>query len=309
MLRSKTVKRSIFRWFSVFVWFAASGLSGQDRPRFEVSVEAVYLNVVVVDFTGRFHPGLTAEEFEVLEDGTPQELSFFTSESTPVTVMLLLDKSSSIHKSVDGIKDAATEFLRRLRPGDEAAVAFFNQDVHLVTPFTDDRETLYRGVRALRAGGVTALYDAVNASLDELAEIDGRTAILVFSDGADSKPAEGGSDASANDVYERGRLTESSIYTIGFQGATPAGYGISRGFLKRLAEESGGRAFFPKDINELNRAFARIQVELHSQYRLAYVPKNDRLDGTWRKIEVRIKGTNQLHVRTRRGYYAVRSSK
>ena len=131
-------------------------------------------------------------------------MSYFTAESTPVTVLLLLDRSSSVHRSLDGIKSAATEFLRRLRPGDEAAVAFFNQDVQFVTPFTDDREVLYRSVRKLRAGGVTALYDAVNASLERLSGIEGRTALLVFSDGADSQPAEGGSDASRDDDLDRG---------------------------------------------------------------------------------------------------------
>jgi VWFA-related protein len=297
------------RFGIILIWAVAAQLGGQERTRFNVSVEAVYLNVVVVDFMGRFHPELTVEDFEVLEDGVPQDLSYFTAESTPVTVLLLLDKSSSIHRSVDGIKDAASEFLRRLRPGDEAAVAFFNQDVRFVTPFTDDRSTLYRGVRTLRAGGVTALYDAVNRSLDKLSEIEGRTAILVFSDGVDSRPAAGGSEAAAKDVYERGRLSEASIYTIGFQGATPAGYGISRGFLKRLAEESGGRAFFPKGIKELSRAFAQIQAELHSQYRLAYLPKNNRMDGSWRNIEVRIKGTTHLHARTRQGYYAIKKNR
>jgi VWFA-related protein len=294
------------RFGIILIWLVAAQVGGQERPQFSVSVEAVYLNVVVVDFMGRFRAELVAEDFEVLEDGVPQNLSYFTTGSTPVKVLLLLDKSSSIHRSVDGIKDAALEFLRRLRPGDEAAVAFFNQDVQFVTPFTDDRDTLLRGVRMLRAGGVTALYDAVNRSLEKLSEIEGRTAILVFSDGADSWPAEGGSEAIADDVYEKGRLSEASIYTVGFQGATPVGYGISRGFLKRLAEESGGRAYFPKGIKELTRAFAQIQAELHSQYRLAYVPKNHRMDGSWRSVEVRIKGTTHLHARTRKGYYAIR---
>jgi VWFA-related protein len=291
------------RFGVILVWLAANALA-QERPRFNVSVEAVSLNVVVIDFMGRFFAGLVAEDFEVLEDGKPQDLSYFTADVTPVTVLLLIDKSSSIYKSVDGIRGAAMQFVQRLRPGDEAAVAFFNQDVRLVTSFSEDREVLYRGIRTLRAGGVTALYDAVNDSLDRLSEIDGRKALLVFSDGADSQPAEGGSDATAKDVYERGRLSEASVYTIGFQGATPAGYGINRGFLKRMAEESGGRSFFPKGVKELSRAFAQIQAELHSQYRIAYMPKKNRLDGSWRTIEVRIKGTTDLHARTRRGYYA-----
>jgi Ca-activated chloride channel family protein len=287
---------------------STSILSGQawakaQEPQFHISVDAVYLDVVVVDTEGRFWPGLTADDFEVIEAGVPQELSYFTDEETPVTVLLLLDASSSIQRSLKGVKSAAINFLRRLSFGDKAALAFFNHNLRFATPFTDDQETLARGVKSMRAGGLTALYDSVLTSLDRLSELEGRKALLVFSDGADSWPAEGGSEATMKDAFEGGRRSDASVYAIGFLGAMPQGYGVNRGFLKRLARESGGRAFFPKGTKELNRTFTQIHAELSSQYRMAYVPRKVAKNGEWRNIEVRIKGTTHLLARTRAGYY------
>jgi Ca-activated chloride channel family protein len=105
------------------------------------------------------------------------------------------------------------------------------------------------------------------------------------------------------DVFEGGKRSDASVYAIGFLGAMPQGYGVNRGFLKRLAWESGGRAFFPKNTKELNRTFTQIHAELSSQYRMAYVPKKVAKKGEWRGIEVRIGGIKHLIARTRAGYY------
>ena len=279
----------------------------QERARFHVSVHAVYLNVVVIGSAGRFWPELTSEDFEVLEEGVPQELSYFADEKTPVTVLMLLDASSSIQRSLKGVRFAAVNFLRRLRVGDTAAVAFFNHELRFATTFTDDQTLLAGGVKSMRASGLTALYDSVLTSLERLSTIDGRKALLVFSDGADSWPAEGGSESTMKDAFEGGKLSDASIYAIGFLGAMPQGYGVNRGFLKRLSLESGGRAFFPKGTKELNKVFNQIHTELSSQYRMAYMPKNTEKDGGWRNIEVRIKGTTDLAARTRLGYYATKA--
>lgn len=111
-----------------------------------------------------------------------------------------------------------------------------------------------------------------------------------------------------DDVFEGGKLSEASIYAIGFRGrgrSPGGGYSLNRGFLKRLVRESGGRAFFPTDSNSLNRSYYQIREELHGQYQMAYVPKNTHWDGDWRDIVVRIKGLDHLVVRTRQGYYAL----
>ncbi len=292
-------------WFvsiPVIAWQAQARM--HEPAHFHVSVDAVYLDVVVVGSGGRFWPGLTGQDFEVLEEGVRQDLSYFTDEKTPVTILLLLDVSSSIHRSLKGVKSAAINFLHRSRSGDKAALAFFNHNLRFATPFTDDQDVLARGVKSMRASGLTALYDSVLTSLERLSRIEGRKALLVFSDGADSWPDEGGSDATMKDAFEGGKLSDASVYAIGFLGAMPQGYGVNRGFLKRLARESGGQAFFPKGTKELNQAFIQIHSELSSQYRMAYVPRKALKDGAWRDIEVRVKGSTHLTARTRLGYYA-----
>lgn len=263
------------------------------------------LNVVVTDKTGRYVPGLEAAQFEVLEDGVPQEVSFFSAEVTPLTVLLLLDASTSMRPSVAGVKEAAANFVRKLWDGDKAIVGDFNEKVRFSTHFTDDVDRLIATIESLYPSGWTALYDSILISTDKLSQVDGRKALLVFTDGDDSRGQGFGSEATDDDAVEGGKLSEVTIYSIGFRGARRGGGGgVNKGFLRRLAQETGGEAFFPGDMGELNQSFTRIQEELHSLYRLAYVPKNNRRAGGWRKLEVRLKEREDLVARTRTGYYA-----
>lgn len=276
------------------------------RFQFQVDVQAVNLNVVVTDHNGRYVPGLEASQFEVFEDGAPQELSFFSAEVTPLTVLLLLDASGSIRPSLPAVKEAAANFVRKLWEGDKAIVADFNDKVRFSTQFTDDADRLIATLEALYPSGGTALYDSILISTEKLATDSGRKALLVFTDGDDSRSQGAGSEATADEAVEGGKASEVTIYSVGFRGARQGGAtGVNKGFLRRLAKETGGDAFFPSDMGDLNSSFTRIQEELHSQYRLAYVPQN-KLRGSWRKIEVRIKGRDDLSARTRTGYYAKR---
>ena len=278
---------------------------GQSRPtpRFKTNVSSVYLEVVVTGPSQLFLPGLTADDFEILEDGVRQEVSLFSSdELTPVTLVLLLDASTSITGSEGAIKKASSNLVREMSSRDEAAVVIFSDTILKSTHFTAFHDPLLKAIRSLHARGSTALYDAILHSLDRLARIDGRKALLVFTDGSDSRPMDGGSKRSASDVVEAGKMSEVTIYTVGFIGE---GRGVNRNFLTQLASESGGRAFYPVNVDHLHRSFAAIGQELHTSYRVAYTPKNEVLDGTWRTIAVRIRGHEGLVVRTRQGYYAV----
>jgi VWFA-related protein len=240
------------------------------------------------------------------EDGREQELSFFTAEVTPVTVLLLLDASTSIRPSMDGIKEAAINFVSKLWEGDKAIIADFNEHIRFSTHFTEDIDRLIGSIQSLYPSGWTALYDSVLISLDKVSEAEGRKALLVFTDGDDSRSQGYGSEASRDDVVEGSRFYEVTIYSIGFRGNRGAGGGgVNKGFLNKISKETGGIAFFPKNIGELNESFTQIQDELHSQYRMAYIPSNAARDGRWRKIEVRVKGRDDLVVRTRKGYYSL----
>jgi len=275
------------------------------RFQFRATVRAINLSVVVTDKKGRFIPNLTAEDFEVLEDRVPQTIDFFTSEVTPVTLLLLLDASTSVRASVDGIKEAASNFVSKLQEGDKAIIADFNERIRFSSHFSEDIDRLVQTIQSLYPSGWTALYDSILYSLEKISEAEGRKALLVFTDGDDSRSVGQGSEANAKDAIEGAKFSEVTIYSVGFSGRRASGRGVNKGFLKKLADGTGGAAFFPKGIGDLNRDFDQIQDELHSQYRLAYVPNNRDQNGKWRSIEVRVKGRDDVVVRTRQGYYAV----
>jgi Ca-activated chloride channel family protein len=274
-------------------------------PRFKSVVSAVYLDVVVTGPSQLFLPGLTVDDFEVFEDGVRQEVSFFSSDDVaPITLVLLLDASTSIAGSVRAIKKASSNLVREMSSRDKAAVVVFSDTILKSTHFTALPDPLLKAIRSLYPRGSTALYDAILHSLDKLSRIEGRKALLVFTDGSDSRPMDGGSKSSAKEVIEAGKMSEVTIYTVGFIGN---GSGVNQDFLTRLASETGGRAFYPVNVDHLHRSFVAIGQELHTSYRIAYTPKNDVLDGTWRAIKVRIQGHEDLIVRTRQGYYALPS--
>ena len=272
-------------------------------PRFKSGVSSVYLEVVVTSPNQLFLPGLTVDDFEVFEDGVRQEVSLFSSdEVAPVTLVLLLDASTSIEGSEGEIKKASSNLVREMSSRDKAAVVVFSDTILESTHFTAFPDPLLKAIGSLHARGSTALYDAILHSLDKLSRIEGRKALLVFTDGTDSWPMDGGSKSSATEVVEAAKMSEVTIYTVGFIGE---GQGVSEDFLTQLASETGGRAFYPVNVDHLHRSFVAIGQELHTSYRIAYTPKNDVLDGTWRAIKIRIQGHEDLIVRTRQGYYAV----
>jgi VWFA-related protein len=276
----------------------------EGRLQFAISVESVTLDVVVVDKKGRFVPGLTRDSFEVLEDGLPQELSFFTAQFTPVTTLLLLDSSSSIRSNLSAIQTAAYLFAQNLSEGDKARVGLFSDEVRFGVGYTDDVAAHLAMLKTMKAEGRTTLYDSILAALDELESIEGRKSLLIFTDGDDVGPAKRGSRASIEEVIEGAKQSEVTIYTVGFTGWGPEGSeSVNRPFLTTLAASTGGRPFFPKKVEEVKKAFAEVQKDLHRHYRMAYPPANLSAGvGGWRNIEVKVKKPG-LFVRTRQGYY------
>ncbi len=236
--------------------------------QFTATADNVHLDVVVTGPNQLFVPMLSADDFDVLEDGVRHKIAFFSSdEVAPLTLVLLLDASSSIKPSEKGIKEAASNLVRAMSTRDETAVVIFNDKIQRSTYFTAFQEPLLDAIRELYPEGWTALYDAILHSLKKLARIEGRKALLVFTDGSDSRPAAAGSKASMEEVIEAGKLSEVTIYTIGFVAESR---GVNEKFLSTLAHRTGGRAFFPVNVEYLERSFAAIEEELHTQYRIGY---------------------------------------
>lgn len=276
-----------------------------ERFSFMVRVPSVTLDVVVADERGRFVTGLGADDFEILEDGIPQEIRFFTADLTPVTSLLLLDSSASVRSSLSAIQTAAYLFLRNMATADQGRVATFSEGVRFGPPYASDIWDQVPMIRAMRPFGKTALYDAILTSLQELSRLEERKALILVSDGEDSGPEAKGSVSTREQALEGARLSEGAIYTLGYTGWSPEGGGkLNREFLDAVAEQSGGRSYYPEKIENLSRHFRQIQHELHRQYQIAYLPSKDRKEGGWRSIDVRIKGRDDLVARTRKGYYA-----
>jgi VWFA-related protein len=264
-----------------------------------VDVNAVALDVVVTDKKGRFVKGLKQDDFLLLEDGVAQELTFFTSGITPVTVLLLLDSSASVRANQKEVQKAANRFINKLRRGDQARIGFFHNRVIFGPRFTDDMDEHIAMINQMRPQRSTHLYDALLASLQEFSTVPDRKALLVFTDGDDE-----GSEASMEDAVEAARRSHVSIYSVGLMGwSFDEGMSINQRLLTQIAEYTGGRAFFPRNEKEMRKAFDRIRDELHRQYRMVYFPQNIEAPVGWHTVEVRTPKRKNLVVRTRLGYY------
>ena len=282
---------------------------------FRSATNLVPLNVTVTDTRKNFVKGLTAADFAILEDGVAQEVQFFEAADVPIDLILLIDTSSSMSDKMDVVHEAAIGFLKTLKPGDRGAVVAFADGVDVVQPLTSDREALDAAVRKTAARGATSLHNALYISLKQFArgakqDTDvRRQAIAVLSDGDDTS-----SLVSFDDVLEVARRSGVGVYPISLQSkyaaAKLAAAGMRRTFsqaeysLRVLAQDTGGQAFFPNQIEELKDVYSAIASELSSQYCLAYAPADNRADGKFRRITVRVEGRPELKLRTRTGYTA-----
>ena len=285
-----------------------AGDSGDDDSRITIRKQVNEVNVIftVTDKHGRYVKNLNEKDFKVVDDNKPpqQIVSFHSETDLPLRVGLLVDSSNSVRDRFRFEQEAAIEFLNQIvRPrSDRAFVLGFDTTAEITQDFTDNSELLSRGVRALRPGGGTALYDAVYfACRDKLLKSEqaggpARRAIILLSDGEDNQ-----SRVTREEAIEMAQRAEVIIYTIStnISGTKLRGDKI----LERLADATGGRAFFPFKIQDVANAFAEIQDELRSQYALSYKPADFRADGRFRSIEIEAEQKN-LHVRARKGYYA-----
>lgn len=275
---------------------------------FRATVEMVSLNVTVVDGQNRYVTDLDRGDFGVFEDGTKQEISYFNKTSLPIALSLLLDTSASMEQRMFTAQDAAIGFAKRLRPQDLAQVVDFDTRVEVLSDFTAEVPTLETAIRATQAGGSTSLFNAIYISLKELAKIRAkseddvrRRAIVLLSDGEDTS-----SLVTFEEVLDLAKRSETAIYSIGLQSREN---GLSKGFreaefvLRQLAQETGGRSFFPQRAEELAGIYGVIADELSSQYTIGYAPTNQRRDGAWRRLNVQVNRQGTA-ARTKRGYYA-----
>jgi Ca-activated chloride channel family protein len=286
----------------------------------KIFIRRVRLPITVVDKKGLFVPGLTQNDFLILEDRIPQQIETFSDnfgQSLPVYVAVLMDTSPSTAGKLKFEQESAMNFIQtvvRARK-DQVLFATFDHEINLRQDFTNKLDLLDRAVSNVKkTGNQTALFDAIWQFCDEkLRTAPGRRVMVVVTDGEDTY-----SRANIRDAIDIAQRTETTIFAIstkaGFVSTVP---GVEAGAVKdkkdreltTLAEETGGVAFFTGDMLSLERSFNKISKELRAQYLVTYKPINNSYDGSFRKIEVRLgESRKDLKVRTKNGYTAIADS-
>ena len=283
--------------------------SPQREEPLRVNVDLVDVLFTVSDKKGKLITNLKQSDFKVYEDDRLHSINRFTAETNlPLTIALLIDTSGSIRDKLRFEQEAAIDFFYSTlnRGRDRGLLITFDSGVDLIQDFTDDPEVLAEGVRKIRAGGGTSLYDAMFLAVEQkLANQPGRKVMIVISDGDDNS-----SRLSLTETLDLAQKNDVAIYTVSTNAAAYFGRAEQeRGdkTLRRFADETGGKAFSPFKLSELAVSFQDIHEELRSQYRLAYIPVNKSRDGQFRRIRIEPANKNSNYsVKSRSGYYAPR---
>ncbi len=278
--------------------------------RIRSEVDLVVLRATVVGKDGNFVSGLGRDNFRVFEDKVEQRLTVFHQEDTPVTVGLIIDNSGSMREKRGQVNTAALRLVESSNPQDEVFVVNFNDDFYLDLDkdFTNDPKDLKQALERIDSRGGTAFYDALVGSLDHLRKgHKDKKVLLVITDGEDQ-------DSTKTFEYALHAAQQSSaaIYAIGVYGDEDrkndrVRMKSAKRNLKTLADATGGAAYFPNSLTELNEICAQIAHEIRNQYTLGYNPTNVAQDGSFRNVQVQVlppRNSGKLTVRTRSGYYA-----
>ena len=271
----------------------------------KVDVDLVLVNATVSDTLGRMVTGLERENFQLWEDKVEQKIEYFSNEDLPLSIGLIFDATGSMSDKISTARDAAVTFLKMGNPEDEFFLVTFSQQAQLAQDFTTDVTRLQSRLLFTPAKGLTPLFDAVYLGLDKMkGATNKRKALLLITDGEDNH-----SRYTFANIKEFAKERDVQIFAIGIvnpfgelaQGKT------GRSIIEDLVEISGGRAFFPDSVNELQDICTKIGIELKNQYVLGYHSTNEAKDGKWRKIRLKVnapKGLPSLSVRGKSGYYA-----
>jgi Ca-activated chloride channel family protein len=276
---------------------------------FRAGIDVVSLNVAVTSSDQRYVSDLTQGEFTVLENGVPQPIRYFAKTGGPLSIALLLDTSASMKDALPMAQDAAIEFIRQVGDGDVVSIVQFETRVEISQALTGDIRALERAIRGIEIGGATSLYNALYMAIEELDTPNAgdsgaaprRPVIIVLSDGEDTSSA-----IKFDQVLDRALRSDTIIYGVGLGlGRQPSSRTDEEGgerILRRLTQQTGGRAFFTDDSTDLAVFYRRIRAELANQYSLAYEAPAPH-DGKWRRLEVRVSRPHTT-TRTRSGYFA-----
>lgn len=279
-------------------------LHGQRTFRSEVDL--VHFSVVVTDRSGAPVLGLTAADFEIVEDGRTQAIKFFAGgepeSAPPLHLGFMIDNSGSMLHDIADVRTAAIKFLNTVENLVDVTLTDFDTEVRVARFGLDDFPRLIERIRSRRPDGYTALYDALGVYLNGAFNQTGDKILVLYTDGGDTRSA-----INQGELLDLLKASDVTVYSIGYMRHQGSGRMDQQQILTRIASITGGQAFFPNSIKDLDAMYDRILREISGRYSLGYVSSNTLMDGGWREVKVRVAGRPELkhaRVRTRGGYYA-----
>jgi Ca-activated chloride channel family protein len=283
-----------------------------DQTPIKLGTDLVTLDVTVVDPSNKPVMDLVQENFAVTEDKVPQKIAFFSRDEVPVSLVFAIDTSGSMRPKLDTVIAASINLAKETKTGDELAVIEFKEQPELLEEFTNDINDVIDTLKGLVASRQTAMLDALYLAAD-YASKEGRNrrkAVILVTDGLDRD-----SYYKFSEVIDHLRETDTQIFLIGFTGDLEKDSGLFRKsekskaeqLLTRIADDTGGKAFFPKELAEVHTIAQQISTDLRTQYSISYYPTNSKKDGTFRTVRVAVNaGNRRVIARTRNGYTAPR---
>jgi Ca-activated chloride channel family protein len=278
----------------------------QPTSSLKIDVDLVLVTATVMDSLNRYVSGLEPEHFQIAEDKIEQKIEYFSAEDVPISLGVIFDVSGSMKDKISTARQAASTFLKTGNPDDEYFLVEFANRPEVASDFTTDITKLQSKLIQTPAKGMTAMYDSVYLGLEKLKEgTNPKKALLLITDGEDNR-----SRYTFQNVKEFVKEQDVQIYGIGIVDEWNSTLGAGktgRAMIEELAELTGGGAFFPDSVYQLEDICTKIAVELKNQYVLGYHSTNLAKDGKWRKIRLKVnppKGIQRLNVRSKQGYYA-----
>ena len=290
----------------IFVSFVSLVVAAQQPTTFRTRVDLVNIGVTVTDRKGNLVTDLTAADFEVIEDGRKQTVSYFAAgdrAGPELHLGLLLDVSESMGEDIGFTRTAAIKFLNTLTDAVDITVVDFDSQVRVGRYQQSEFARLIERIRQQKTDGNTALYDAIGVYVDGAASQSGRKIMLLYTDGGDTRSA-----LRFGELLDLLKASDATVYVVGqLEHQTQSSKAAQRPILQQIAEATGGQAFFPLTVKNLDVVYERVMAEIRAQYTLGYLSTNDKLDGKWRKVEIKVvrKGNGDDRVRSRKGYYAL----